>query len=175
MRRDSPALPVLLLPPPMSFSPPAPLSLDGSACRIGIVAARYNPELVDALIAQVKTYLAAAHVPESAIELWRVPGSNEIPVAVSAMLCRAEYDAVIALGVIIRGGTIHYEVIASSSALALQDAAMTAGVPVINGIVVAENAQQAHDRCLGEVNRGAEFAWAALEMAVLKRSRFPRN
>ena len=159
----------------MSFSPPAPLSLDGSACRIGIVAARYNPELVDALIAQVKTYLVAAHVPEAAIELWRVPGSNEIPVAVSAMLCRGEFDAVVALGVIIRGGTIHYEVIAQSSAIALHDAAMTAGVPVINGIVVAENAQQAHDRCLGEVNRGAEFAWAALEMAVLKRSRFPRN
>jgi 6,7-dimethyl-8-ribityllumazine synthase len=159
----------------MSFSPPAPLSLDGSACRIGIVAARYNPELVDALITQVRTYLMAAHVAEDAIQLWRVPGSNEAPVAVSAMLCRHELDAVIALGVIVRGDTIHYEVIANSTAVALQDAAMTAGVPVINGIVVAENAQQARDRCLGKVNRGAEFAWAALEMAVLKRSRFPRN
>ena len=139
------------------------------------MAARYNPELVDALVNQVSVYLKAARVPESAIEIWRVPGSNEIPVAVSAMLCRGEFDCVIALGVIVRGGTIHYEVIAQSSAIALHDAALTAGVPVINGIVVAENMQQAHDRCLGEVNRGAEFAWAALEMAVLKRSRFPRN
>ncbi len=159
----------------MSFSPPAPLSLDGSACRIGIVAARYNPELVDSLVNQVKTYLTAARVPEAALTVWRVPGSNEIPVAVSAMLCRGEFDAVVALGVIVRGGTIHYEVIANSSAIALHDAAMTAGVPVINGIVVAENMEQARERCLGEVNRGAEFGWAALEMAVLKRRHFPRN
>ncbi len=159
----------------MSFSPPTSLSLDGSACRIGIVAARYNPELVESLISQVKGYLREAKVPEASIELWRVPGSNEVPVAVSAMMCRGEYDAVVALGVIVRGDTIHYEVIANSTAIALQDAALTAGVPVINGIVVAENAQQAHERCLGRVNRGAEFAWAALEMAVLKRSRFPRN
>lgn len=151
------------------------MSLDGSACRIGIVAARYNPELVDALIAQVRGFLVGARVPEAAIELWRVPGSNEVPVAVSGMICHVEVDAVVALGVIVRGDTIHYEVIANSSAIALQEAALTSGVPVINGIVVAENAQQAHDRCLGKVNRGAEFAWAALEMAVLKRSRFPRN
>ena len=89
------------------------------------------------------------------------------------MLAAGGYDTVIALGVIIRGDTIHYEVIAESSAHALHHAALAARVPVINGIVVAENEQQARDRCLGKVNRGAEFAWAALEMAALKRERFP--
>jgi 6,7-dimethyl-8-ribityllumazine synthase len=157
----------------MSFSPPAPLSLDGSASRFGIVAARYNPELVDALVAQVRDYLRQARVPDTAVDVWRVPGSNEVPVAVAGMLAAGGYDTVIALGVIIRGDTIHYEVIAESSAHALQQAALTARVPVINGIVVAENEQQARDRCLGKVNRGAEFAWAALEMAALKRERFP--
>lgn len=156
----------------MSFSPPTPTSLDGSACRFGIVAARYNPEFVDALLRQVREYLLQARVPENALALWRVPGSNEVPVAVAGMLASGTYDAVVALGVIVRGDTIHYEVIANSSAVALQQAALTARVPVINGIVVAENESQARERCLGAVNRGAEFAWAALEMAVLKRNRF---
>ena len=148
------------------------MTLDGSACRIGIVAARYNPELVDALLAQVRAYLRAARVPDHAVEVWRVPGSNEIPVAVAGLLAQGDWDTAIALGVIVRGDTIHYEVIADASAHALQRAALDTRVPVINGIVVAENAAQARDRCLGHVNRGAEFAWAALEMAVLKRERF---
>jgi 6,7-dimethyl-8-ribityllumazine synthase len=159
----------------MSFSPPAPVTLDGSALRIGLVAARYNPELVDALVTQVRRYLVEARVPESAIELWRVPGSNELPVAVAGMLAQRRHDAIIALGVIIRGDTIHYDVIAHASAAALQQAALDARVPVINGIVVAENEPQARDRCLGPVNRGAEFAWAALEMAALQRKQFPGN
>ena len=159
----------------MSFSPPKPASLDGSACRIGIVAARYNPELVDALLAQVREYLRQARVADNAVEVWRVPGSNEVPVAVAGMLAAGDCDTVVALGVIVRGDTIHYEVIANSSAAALQQAALNARVPVINGIVVAENEAQARERCVGAVNRGAEFAWAALEMAVLKRSRFAKK
>jgi 6,7-dimethyl-8-ribityllumazine synthase len=150
----------------MSFSPPVPTTIDGSGCRFGIVAARYNAELVDALVTQVREYLRQAHVPDSAVDVWRVPGSNEIPVAVAGMLAAGDY-------VIIRGDTIHYEVIAESSAHALQNAAIAARVPVINGIVVAENVQQARERCLGRINRGAEFAWAALEMAALRRERFP--
>lgn len=149
------------------------MSLDGAACRIGIVAARYNPELVDALVAQVRDYLHQAGVRDDAVTVWRVPGSNEIPVAVAALLAMGNFDTVVALGVIIRGDTIHYEVIAESSAHALQHAALAARVPVINGVVVAENEAQARDRCLGPVNRGAEFGWAALEMAVLKRTQFP--
>lgn len=156
----------------MSFSPPAPATIDGSAFRIGIVAARYNEELVEALLAQVRRYLQAAGVREAGLEVWRVPGSNEIPVAVQGMLFRGHRDAVVALGVIVRGETIHYELIAQASAHALQDAALGSGVPVINGIVVAENMEQARARCLGTIDRGAEFAWAALEMASLKRTKF---
>lgn len=157
----------------MSFSPPEPVSLDGSVCRIGIVAARYNTDLVDALLAQVESYLRSAHVHENAIEAWRVPGSSEIPVAVAGMLQKGKLDAVIALGVIIRGDTLHYEILGHATAQALQQAALHAGVPVINGIVVAENEAQARDRCAGAINRGAEFAWAALEMAALRSNNFP--
>lgn len=158
----------------MSFSPPPPVSIDGSGCRVGIVAARYNTELVDALLVQVEKYLRESGVRAGAIEVWRVPGSNEVPVAVQGMLRAGERDAVIALGVLIRGGTIHYELIAYASAIALQHAALGSAVPVINGIVVAENEEQARERCLGAVNRGAEFAWAALEMATLRRRQFSK-
>lgn len=157
----------------MSKSPPASATVDGSKFRIGVVAARYNAELVEALLGQVRDCLRQARVRDEAVEVWRVPGSNEIPVAVAGMLTRGGFDTVIALGVIVRGDTIHYEVIAGSSANALHQAAVAAGVPVINGIVVAENEAQARDRCLGKINRGAEFARAALEMAELKHTRFP--
>ena len=79
-------------------------------------------------------------------------------------------DAVIALGVIVRGGTIHYELIANATTQGLQDVALDSRVPVINGVVVAENAAQARARCRGRIDRGAEFADAAVSMAALRRS-----
>jgi 6,7-dimethyl-8-ribityllumazine synthase len=77
---------------------------------------------------------------------------------------------VIALGVVIRGATIHYELVASAATAGLQDVAISSRVPVINGIIAAENAAQARARCQGRVNRGAEFADAAIAMAALRRS-----
>lgn len=109
---------------------------------------------------------------EDAIEVWRVPGSNEVPIAVQGILRANELDAIVALGVIVRGDTLHYEVIAFSTADALHDVSLAHNTPVINGIVVAENEEQARERCTGEVDRGAEFAWAALEMAMLKCRHF---
>lgn len=156
----------------MSFSPPSPVSLNGSDCRVGIVAARYNGEMVDALVEQVHGYLRQAGVEEDNLPVWRVPGSNEIPVAVQGMLKDHSFHAVVGLGVIIRGDTLHYDILAQSTAKALQDVSLHSTVPVINGIVVAENKAQARDRCQGAINRGAEFAWAALEMARLKKDRF---
>jgi 6,7-dimethyl-8-ribityllumazine synthase len=81
----------------------------------------------------------------------------------------------VALGVIVRGDTLHYEVLAYSTADALLRVSIDSGTPVINGIVVAENEAQARDRCQGSIDRGAEFAWAALEMALLKKDRFVGN
>lgn len=156
----------------MSFSPPSPVSFDASGCKIGIVASRYNGEFVDALVEQVSRYLGKAGVKPDDLPILRVPGSNEIPVAVKGMLDRGGFHAVVALGVIVRGGTLHYEVLAHSTADALLRVSTEKTTPVINGIVVAENDEQARERCKGSIDRGAEFAWAALEMALLKKDRF---
>ncbi len=153
----------------MSLDAPSPLSLSGAGLSIGIVASRYNAELVDALVAQVRTSLLAAGVSESGLPMVRVPGANELPSGVQLLLRQTKLDAVVALGVVIRGGTLHYELVSFAASEGLQRVALDAAVPVIAGVVVAETPEQAEERCRGAINRGAEFASAALEMANLKR------
>lgn len=152
----------------MSLAAPDPLSIDATAFSIGVVAARYNPELVDALLEQVVAQVQAAGVPEKRIQVARVPGSNELPVAAALLADTGNFDVIITLGVLIRGDTIHYELIADAVTQGLQSVALESRIPVINGVIVAENLSQAEARCRGEINRGAEFARAALEMAALK-------
>jgi len=128
-----------------------------------------NSKLVDALLDRVQARLRAVGVRDRDVALVRVPGSNELPVAARLLTDRRPPDVVIALGVIIRGGTIHYELVARSATQGLQAVALDSRVPVINGVVVAENASQAKARCAGRIDRGAEFADAAVSMAALKR------
>lgn len=151
----------------MSTFAPSALPLDVRGCRIGIAAARFNEELVGALLQRCVATLAAAGAAEPVIV--RVPGSNELPVAAQALAERKELEAVIALGLLIRGDTIHYEVIANSATQGLQQVALAARKPVINGVLTVENLAQAEDRCRGRSDRGAEFARGALEMAALFR------
>ena len=99
----------------------------------------------------------------------RVPGSHEIPWAAQAFAAGGECDCVIALGVLIAGETNHHEMVGQSVSLTLQRVAIETGIPVINGVIVANSTGQAKARCVGKINRGREFAMAALEMAVLKR------
>jgi 6,7-dimethyl-8-ribityllumazine synthase len=157
----------------MSLDSPALEPVAGASFRIAIAAACFNARLVDALLAQVVRRLHAAGVPEAAVTVARVPGSNELPVAAQWLIDCGRPDAVVALGVIVRGDTIHYELIAQAATAALQQVALASGVPVINGIVVAENEAQAEARCLGAIDRGAEFAHAAVAMAALKRRLLP--
>jgi 6,7-dimethyl-8-ribityllumazine synthase len=153
----------------MSRDQPIGAGIDGAPFRVGIAAARYNQRLVGALLEQVTAALQAAGVKPGRIAQVRVPGSNELPAAVQLLAERYRFDVLIALGVIVRGETIHYELIAQATAHALQGIAVATRTGVINGIVVAENPAQAEARCRGEINRGAEFAAAALEMAALRR------
>ena len=153
----------------MSLSLPPELPIDGSPFRLGIVAARFNPELVDALLASVQQSLRAAGVAERRITVLRVPGSHEVPVAAQWLARGGRRDAVIALGVLIKGGTAHHQIVADGVTQALQRVALDTGVPVINGVVVTENRKQAVQRCAGAIDRGGEFARAALEMAALRR------
>jgi 6,7-dimethyl-8-ribityllumazine synthase len=150
----------------MSFDAPKTQAIDGRGIAVGIVAARFNGSLVDALVESCTAVVTDAGATAETI---RVPGSHDVPVAAQALARTGRFHAIIALGVIIRGGTLHYEVIAHGSADALQRVALDTGLPVINGIITAENRLQADERCRGETDRGAEFGRAALEMAALFR------
>ena len=152
----------------MSLASPELRIVDGAAFRIGIAAARFNASLVDALLERVVVALRNARVQERRIETVRVPGSHEVPWAAHALAITNRFDCVIGLGVLIAGETNHHEMVGNSVSHALQQVAITTRVPVINGVIVANSLAQAKARCTGKINRGAEFAAAALEMAALK-------
>src|SRR5688500_7581244 len=153
----------------MSLSSPSFKPVSGAHFRIGIAAARFNESLVDGLLTRVVAGLRAAEVREENIGVMRVPGSHEIPWAVNAFAVGGECDCVIALGVLIGGDTNHHEMVGESVSHALQRVALESGIPVINGVIVVDSLAQAKARCVGKINRGQEFARAALEMASLKR------
>lgn len=153
----------------MSRLVPSSVVTNGVAFRIGIAAARFNETLVDGLLARVVESLCAARVRATNITVVRVPGSHEVPWAVQALAREGRPDCMIGLGVLIGGDTQHHEMVGASVSHALQRVAIDSGVPVINGVIVANSRAQAKARCVGKINRGAEFAAAALEMAGLKR------
>jgi 6,7-dimethyl-8-ribityllumazine synthase len=153
----------------MSLATPSRRPIDGASFRIAVVAARFNEVLVDALRARLTAGLRAAGVKAERIESHRVPGSHEVPWAVARLAARGRYDCVIALGVLIGGDTNHHEMVGQSVSHALQRVAIDSGTPVINGVLVTDTLAQARARCTGKIDRGAEFACAALEMAALKR------
>ena len=154
----------------MSLASPTPGITDGAAFRIGIAAARFNPALVDGLLERLEASLRTARVKAGNITVVRVPGSHEVPWAAHALAAKGGFDVVIALGVLIAGDTKHHEMVGESVSHALQRVAIDTRVPMINGVIVANSLAQARARCVGKINRGAEFAAAALEMAALKRS-----
>jgi 6,7-dimethyl-8-ribityllumazine synthase len=154
----------------MSQNTPHSLALNGAPFAIGIVAARYNNELVDALLASVVAELTAAGVKPSRLTVIRVPGSHEVPVAAQWLAQGGRRDCVIGLGVLIAGDTRHHEMVGTSVSQALQQVALATRTPVINGVIVTETLTQAKQRCCGARRRGPEFARAALEMAALKRA-----
>lgn len=153
----------------MSLDSPQTSVIDGAAYRIGIAAARFNPALVDGLLERLIDGLWAANVNASNLTVVRVPGSHEVPWAAHALARRGRMDCVVGLGVLIAGDTNHHEMVGESVSHALQQVALTTGVPVINGVIVVNSLAQARARCVGRINRGAEFAAATLQMAALRR------
>lgn len=152
----------------MSLDSPKSRAVDGAAFRIGIAAARFNESLVDGLLARVAAHLKTAGVKTENVTVVRIPGSHEVPWAAHALADAGACDCVIALGVLIAGDTNHHEMVGASVSHALQRVALDTRVPVINGVIVVNSRAQAKARCLGKINRGAEFAAAALEMAALR-------
>lgn len=154
----------------MSDQYPEHASSDGAGIHIGIACARFNAELTMALHERVAKALRAAGA--TAETLW-VPGSLELPFAVQRLALSGRCQAVIALGVVVAGDTNHHEHIAQATSYGLQKVALDCRIPVINGIIVTHNREQAEDRTLGRVDKGGHFAQAALEMARLQTETDP--
>ena len=142
---------------------------EASRHRVAIVAASFNPELVDALVTKTREGLVRHGADEGKIAVYRVPGSNEVPWAVQTAADSGHYDVIIALGLLKKGATAHYHIVAQSVSDALQMVSLNSGLPVINGVIVAENEEQAHERVHGEIDRAGEFAYTALSMASLRQ------
>jgi 6,7-dimethyl-8-ribityllumazine synthase len=153
----------------MSLAKPVAAAVNGASFRVGIVASRFNADLVDALLERVIDRLREAGVKGKAIGVVRVPGAHEVPWAVGELARAGRRDVLVGLGLLIGGDTSHHEMVGQSVSQALQTVALSTRIPVINGVIVANNRAQAEARTLGKINRGVEFAEAALEMAALKR------
>ncbi len=153
----------------MSTDSPEKLKGKVEGFKFGIVAARYNAEYSDALLESVVDNLKSAGVSPEDIECVRVTGSHEIPFAVYMLAEIDEHDCLIALGVLIGGDTQHHIMVGSNAGLELLRISSDCQMPVINGLIVAETREQAEARTCGSINRGREFAQAAVEMASLRK------
>jgi len=139
----------------------------GAGLRVALVAARFNEVVVDKLVSGAVDCLRRHGVAEDDIELAWVPGSWEIPVVVRRLAATGRFDAVVALGAVVRGQTAHFEYVAGQAADVGRIAADT-GVPVSFGVLTTENFEQAVDRAGGKLgNKGWEAALAAVETARL--------
>jgi 6,7-dimethyl-8-ribityllumazine synthase len=148
---------------------------DAHGHRYCLVAARYNESFVQRLVSGALEVLAGRGAAADDLEVWWVPGSFELPLACRWAAEGGRFDAVLALGVLIRGETEHFRLVAEAAAHGLVRAALDTGTPVLNGVIAAHDAGQAAARCGGELgNRGAEVALAAIQMAQLRRAREAR-
>src|SRR5512134_2779338 len=138
--------------------------LRGEGLRIGIVVSRFNPEVGEALLAACTAALKKHGVRASDVRVVTVPGALEAPLALQKLANTGKFDALIALGAVIRGETYHFEIVANESAGGITTVALDTGVPVANGILTTENDDQAAARV---TQKGADCAAVAVEMANL--------
>jgi 6,7-dimethyl-8-ribityllumazine synthase len=132
--------------------------------RVGIVLSRFNPTIGDALLAGAQRALSEAGVADSAITIATVPGALEVPLALQRMAQTGDYDALVALGAVIRGDTYHFEIVANESAAGVASVQLEFGIPIGNGILTTDTDAQASARAEA---KGRDAALAALEMANL--------
>jgi len=142
--------------------------------RIAIVAARFNHFVVDKLVAGAVETLSSAGISAQDLDIVRVPGAFEIPLAARKLAASHHYDAIITLGAVIRGGTPHFDYVAGECARGVSDAARDSGLPVVFGVLTCDTLEQATERAGGQHgNKGADAALAAIEMADLLRKLEP--
>ncbi len=145
--------------------------LVGNGLRIAIVVSRWNELITNRLLDGARDALRRHGVAEEHIDIVWVPGSFEIPLVCRLLAERGQYDAIIALGAVIRGATSHYEHVAGAVSSGIAQVSLQTGVPCIFGVITTENIEQAIERAGTKAgNKGFEAATAAIEMATLLRS-----
>ncbi len=146
-------------------------NLIGSGLKIGLVVSRYNDFITTKLLDGALDCLARHDVADADIDVSWVPGSFEIPVAVKRLASSGKYDAVVALGCVLRGGSSHFEFIAAQVSRGVAQTAHDTGVPVIFGVITPDTIEQAIERAGTKLgNKGFEAAQNAIEMANLMRA-----
>lgn len=142
--------------------------LIGSGLKVGIVVSRFNELLSSRLLGGAKDALARHGVNPDDVDVAWVPGAFEIPLVAQRLAASARYDAIVALGVIIRGATPHFEYVASEVSKGVAHASLKTGVPVMFGVVTADSIEQAVERAgTKQGNKGWDAAVSAIEMANL--------
>jgi 6,7-dimethyl-8-ribityllumazine synthase len=142
-------------------------NIDGKGLHIGIVQSRFNATVCEGLLASCREQLAKQGVRDEDITLTTVPGALEIPLVLQHMAQTHQFDALIALGAVIRGDTYHFEVVSNESARGVGEVQLHAGVPIANAILTTDTDEQAEDR----MNvKGAEAALVAIEMVNLLKA-----
>jgi 6,7-dimethyl-8-ribityllumazine synthase len=143
-------------------------NLQGEGRKLGIVVARFNSFISEKLLEGAIDSLVRSGVNESDIDVARVPGAFEIPLIVQHMAKSGKYDAVICLGVVIRGATPHFDYVAGEVAKGSAQVMLDTGVPVLFGVLTTETIEQAIERAGSKAgNKGSDVAVAALEMINL--------
>ena len=148
----------------MGTAGPAAANPGGAGLRIALVASRFNESFCERLLQGALAELARLGVTAADIETVRVPGALEIPMALQWLAQSRRFDALIALGVVIRGETYHFELVANESGRGVMEVQLETGIPIANAILTTETEAQAEAR----IGKGAEAAGVAVEMARLR-------
>ncbi|MEA3548212.1 MAG: 6,7-dimethyl-8-ribityllumazine synthase [Thermodesulfobacteriota bacterium] len=142
--------------------------LRGEGKKIGIVLARFNSFIAERLLEGAMDTLIRSGVSDEDIEVARVPGAYEIPLVSLKMAKSGNYDAIISLGIVIRGATPHFDFVANEAAKGIAQASMDTGVPILFGVLTTDTIEQAIERAGSKAgNKGSDCAIAAIEMVNL--------
>jgi 6,7-dimethyl-8-ribityllumazine synthase len=142
-------------------------NLAGKGLHVGVVQSRFNEDIGEGLCSSCLTELGRLGVAEADIAFTTVPGALELPLALQAMAQSGRFDALVALGAVVRGETYHFEIVSNESARGIMDVQLITGIPIANAVLTTENDDQALERM---AVKGAEAAQAAIEMANLLKA-----
>jgi 6,7-dimethyl-8-ribityllumazine synthase len=141
-------------------------NLDGQGLRVGVVMSRFNQDVCEGLLSACTAELLRLGVAPADIQIATVPGALETPLVLQTMAKSGRFDALIALGAVIRGETYHFELVSNEQGSAITRVALDTGLPIANGILTTEN----DDQALARMIKGTECAQAAVEMARLLKA-----